>query len=619
MVLVRGASVERLGEMAALPPDQSPLQCGSRGVWNGTPFELIGRIRVEWTGGSWTEWWAEFADGQSGWIAETQGFFAVSFPRESREPLPAAEDLPAEGMVQLAGKFHTIIDVKSVTCLAGEGALPFAAPPGITRQSVDFMAEDGAFATLDYFPGSPPELFTGTYATFASLQFSNLRPVPGWDGEVAQTRHATTALNCPGCGAPVVLRASGLTMAAVCGSCGGVIDTANPNAQLIQEADKKVRAIRPLIEIGRRGQFFGAEYEVIGMLARFDGYSKWSEYLLFNPWQGFRWLVTYNGHWSFIERLLEIPKTGIRKASLRDGRKFGHFASANTQVVAVLGEFFWKVERGEKSELNDFIAPPFILSAERYPGLQEVTWSLGEYVDPASVASAFGLPKPTEPVGIYLNQPNPHFERWRSLRGLAAKLAITALLVQILFALWSGEHPVTNWRHVFQRPAPPEASAPSEASPLSDPARTIVTPEFQLTGRTQPVTVALQAPVQNNWLGVSYALVNADTNQTFPGALTAEYYSGMDGGEAWSDGADTASVKIPAVPPGRYFLRLDADADQNVAAMPFSVQVRRGGLFVSNFVFVLAIICAYPAWVFIRRLRFESSRWAQSDHAPSSD
>jgi hypothetical protein len=113
--------------------------------------------------------------------------------------------------------------------------------------------------------------------------------------------------------------------------------------------------------------------------------------------------------------------------------------------------------------------------------------------------------------------------------------------------------------------------------------------------------------------------VNADTNQTFPGALTAEYYSGYDGGEAWSDGADTASVKIPAVPPGRYFLRLDADADQNVAAMPFSVQVRRGGLFVSNFVFVLAIICAYPAWIFIRRLRFESSRWAQSDHAPSSD
>ena len=619
MVLVRGASVERLGEMAALPPDQSPLQCGSRGVWNGTAFELTGRIRVEWTGGSWTEWWAEFADERSGWIAESQGFFTVSFPQESGKPLPAVEELAVGEMVRLAERNYTVIDVKSVTCLAGEGALPFAAPPGLTRQSADCMAEDGAFATLDYPLGDPPGLFTGTYATFAALQFSNLRPVPGWDGEVEQTRHATTALNCPGCGAPVVLRARGLTMAAVCGSCGGVIDTANPQAQLIQQADEAVRKIRPLIEIGRRGQLFGAEYEVIGLLTRFDGYAKWSEYLLFNPWQGFRWLVTYHGHWSFIDRLLEIPRPGASKVTLRDGRVFKHFATANTQVVSVLGEFFWKVERGEESALTDFVAPPFVLSLERYPGLQEVTWSLGEYVEPAVVATAFGLPQPATPVGVYLNQPNPHIGRWRSLRRLAFAFLIGAAVFQYLYFVVTAESPVTAGQHLFQRPAAPLPGTPAETLLAGDAARTIITPEFQLAGRTQPVTIALQAPVRNSWLGVDYALVNAETNQTFPGALTAEYYEGSDGGEAWSEGSETASVKIPAVPPGRYFLTLDTDADPGVATMPFSVQVRRGGLFVSNFVLVLAIICAYPAWVFIRRLRFEKARWAQSDHAPTSD
>jgi hypothetical protein len=79
MVVLRESGIERFGEMAALPPDLSPLQCGARGVWQGVAFELMGRVRVEWDGGSWTEWWAEFADHRSGWIAETQGFFTISF------------------------------------------------------------------------------------------------------------------------------------------------------------------------------------------------------------------------------------------------------------------------------------------------------------------------------------------------------------------------------------------------------------------------------------------------------------------------------------------------------------------------------------------------------------
>ena len=49
-----------------------------------------------------------------------------------------------------------------------------------------------------------------------------------------------------------------------------------------------------------------------------------------NPWQGFRWLVTYHGHWSFIDRLLQVPTIGPSKATLRDGRVFKHFATAST-------------------------------------------------------------------------------------------------------------------------------------------------------------------------------------------------------------------------------------------------------------------------------------------------
>src|SRR6202012_1730726 len=79
MVVRKDLSVESIGVMAELPPDLSPLQIGSRGEWNGKAFELVGRIRVEWDLGSWNEWYALFDGGVGGWVAETQGFYLVSF------------------------------------------------------------------------------------------------------------------------------------------------------------------------------------------------------------------------------------------------------------------------------------------------------------------------------------------------------------------------------------------------------------------------------------------------------------------------------------------------------------------------------------------------------------
>lgn len=627
MVVPRGASVETLGEMAQLPPDLSPLQRGTRGAWNGATFELVGRVRVEWEGGSWTEWCALFADGRTGWLAETQGFFTVSFSTDPGEPLPAATDLRPgirvvitrkdSEVVRIARQEFEVVDVKSVVILAAEGELPFAAPPGNTRLSADLMANDGSFATIESFPDEPPELYTGVYTIFDALQFSHLRPVPGWDGDVGQTRHATSALNCPSCGAIVNLHAAGQTMAAVCGSCGGLIDTANPQLRLIQEADAKMRELHPLIEIGRRGELLGAQYEVIGMLNRSDAYSTWSEYLLFNPWHGFRWLVTYQGHWSFIDRLLETPMVSGRAARSRDGRSFRHFAAANTKVKAVVGEFFWKVRRGEESRLDDYVAPPWILSAERYPGLREVTWSLGRYIEPEVVASAFGLLKPTEREGVYLNQPNPHDARWRSVRRPALAFLAIAVLLQMFFAANSPEQVVIANDFVYERSLKPAVGPRVEVDPAQDIARIVTMPEFALTGRTQPVGIALHAPVANNWLAVDYRLVNAQTNESFAGSVGVEHYHGTTDGESWSEGSQDRKERIPAVPAGRYYLTLEPEADPEIERMNYNVTVRRGGLFLANFFIVSALLLAYPMWVFLRRRLFESSRWAQSDYSSS--
>ena len=607
MVVRRGMNVETMGVMAELPPDLSPLQLGTRGEWMGQAFELVGRVRMSWESGSWTEWHALFAGGQSGWVAEAQGFFTVSFAADATG-LPTAPGSYVPGEIfQFGGKRWKIVDVKEAECLGGEGDLPFIAEPGSRRVGVDLMDGAGAFATVELEEGEA-RFFVGGYAQFGALHFTQLRPVPGWSADADPTRNRTVALNCPGCGAAVNLRAAGQTMSAVCGSCGAVIDTANPQWTLIQQADEKVRKLPALLPIGTRGQFRGVDREVIGVAWRADQYSQWAEYLLFNPWQGFVWLVTYHGHWSYVTRLLEVPVVS-GPARLRDGRSFALFAKGNAQVVAVLGEFYWKVARGEQAALSDFILPPFILSREVYPGLAEEAWSLGEYVEPEEVATAFGIKNLPARTGPYLNQPNPHRDRWSSVKKPLLMILALYFGIQIFFAMFGGAAPVAEVSETFRQPAP--------GTVADDPARVVVSPHFELKGRQQPVIIRAEAPVDNQWLGLDLTLVNAKTEQTHPASLTVEYYHGVSEGESWDEGSRSEETKIPAIPPGEYFLTIDAGADPQLAEIAYRVTVQRGGLFWSNFWLGLLALLVWPIAVWFRGISFESARWAESDFTPS--
>src|SRR5262249_2850926 len=157
-----------------------------------------------------------------------------------------------------------------------------------------------------------------------------------------------------------------------------------------------------------RGMLFGVNYEVIGFQRVKDQYSGWGEYLLFNPWHGFVWLVTYNGHWSFVRRIFARPKVreGIMVNSVShatfEGLSYRISEASDVTTSYVIGEFYWKVSVGMPVHVTDFVCPPRILSREAYPQLGEETWSQGEYIEPQIIQEAFNLEQPLrEPVGTY--------------------------------------------------------------------------------------------------------------------------------------------------------------------------------------------------------------------------
>ena len=174
--------LELVGKVAELLDDMSPFQVGTRGVYEGKGFVLLGRIKVMYAKGIWSEWWASFDDGSEGWLAEAQGFYMMSKAVDAG-PLGSAKRLNELGKrVEIEGVSYVIDDVKEIEYAASEGELPFVFYPHKKGVSVDLRGEGGGFASILYGM-EETQVFVGHYLPFKRFQFTNLRVLDGWPAE----------------------------------------------------------------------------------------------------------------------------------------------------------------------------------------------------------------------------------------------------------------------------------------------------------------------------------------------------------------------------------------------------------------------------------------------------
>src|SRR5580700_4930296 len=248
---------------------------------------------------------------------------------------------------------------------------------------------------------------------------------------------------CPNCGGPVEFRGFGHALTVVCPQCLSVLDASSPLLKIVQAAQDAQSRRTPLIPLGQRGKWAGATWEVIGFQTRSvedEGITyEWAEYLLFNPYHGFRYLTNYNGHWNYVTPVESLPirtATGSRPAVFFEGALYKHFSGAQATTVFVIGEFPWRVTAGEEVLADDFVHPPFVLSSETTS--DEVTWSKGEYIHGSDLWKAFALPgSPPRPVGVYLNQPSPHQGKVGGMWGIFGLMLIALIVVAGMFGALS--------------------------------------------------------------------------------------------------------------------------------------------------------------------------------------
>src|SRR5258708_19660411 len=91
-ILVRtDVDLEKVGEVADLPPDSSPIQIGTEGTYQNKSFVVIGRIMYAYEQGGWNEWHLIYNDGTSGWLSDAHLEYDLSWLTQPPTALPARD------------------------------------------------------------------------------------------------------------------------------------------------------------------------------------------------------------------------------------------------------------------------------------------------------------------------------------------------------------------------------------------------------------------------------------------------------------------------------------------------------------------------------------------------
>lgn len=439
------------------------------------------------------------------------------------------------------------------------------------------------------------------------------------DNEAPGKKPPVKTFSCASCGASVSVKALGQTVAVGCPSCAAVIDVTDDNYRIISEAQKKIK-FHPAIPLGKRGTLRGEKFEVIGFMVRTDGSGAyaWREYLLFNPYKGFRWLTEYNGHWNYVITTRKNPHAGGPGNAEYLGKAYQLYNRGAAKVIFVIGEFYWRVKVGETVKVEDYISPPEILTREISE--EEEIWSIGEYVEADTVYTAFkpDNPLPTK-IGVAPNQPNRMAEAVRDI------WKYTAIFVGLIFVIQFAMIPLSRNELAFHDTF---TRTPDKA------VEKFVTPSFTVSGRETNLEFTVESPVDQSWIDLDVELVNERTGETRELAHGVEYYYGHDSDGYWTEGDRNKSELLSSVPDGAYHLNIESTVPLTLSKptfIPFSqnkptvlsggvkhfqLTVRRGVTTWSAFILSLFAVVVYPAIVWARRESFEVKRWEESDYSP---
>jgi hypothetical protein len=575
-------SLQALGRVADLVAIPSPFQVGATGSANQQRFRIGGCVqydRAEAASAPWQEQFIEWPNGSWSWLAQAQGRTYLTTLYQAQLTLPSyAQAAPGTPIALRQGTLY-VTERGARRTLSGQGELPFPIRTDVLERYADLSGPSGSFGTIDYGDGSAaPQLYLGHELQPSQLTLdASLGPPP----ELAQVK--ARALVCPNCGGSLPLVSPETAERVVCVYCGLASDVTQQGLVGVRKLAKP--SAQPQIPLGGRGKLRGLDVTCIAFLVRgttVEGERyHWREYLLYGGKAGYLWLAEEDEGWQFIR-----PIAPGDVESFGSSRRFGGityaFQQSNTaEVEHVVGEVYWKIEAGEAVKATEWKSGNQRLSEERTA--DEVVFSHSVEIPAEELKQAFSTTKLQGKLGQKTYKPD---RAW-------SKVFPALLIGWVVITIGSciGQADKTVFKQELSPPSPPAVldddaavvagktcaawrAAVASASTTTLPAgcqpsealdRAIFTPTFEISEDSKNLRVEIEAPaLQNSWVGADVALIGDKSGAIYERTVAIEYYSGVDGGESWSEGSRSEVLWFNHLPKGKYLVRFDPEWEANV-------------------------------------------------------
>lgn len=417
---------------------------------------------------------------------------------------------------------------------------------------------------------------------------------------------------CTSCAAPIQIRGLGRTATCGCSYCGAILDIESEDLKIVSEAKKIIAKLK--IPLGSRGVFNGITYELIGHIRRTDAHTEffWSEYLLFNPYYGFRWLSEFSNHWQFVTPLPYVPD--IESTHAYKGHNYRLFSRGLSVVHEVSGELYWQVRRGDKSIASDYISPPRGVSIEEER--DEISASEFSYISFEEVQKAFrlsGKQALQSPVGVSLTQVNAH--KINIFREMSFYAFIFCFIC--IYQVYSVQSALNKLVHKGNYVVLESAASDAIIDYSSAEALPVFVGPFTLLDKVSNVELQMKAQVDNSWLYAEVELASIDGSFKDEKNIEISYYHGYDSEGSWYEGGTKNSVRFSSVPPGEYQMVVTPQIPRGIQIglnypKAFEVSIMQDVPYWGNFLVALLILSLFPIYKMYRIYNFENRRWEES-------
>jgi hypothetical protein len=165
----------------AFPEDLTLLRPGTTGEYQQKPFEITGRIRMQFRESYQNNWMLLFADGNMAWMSEAYGAFAVYQPSSSKVSSATLRNLKAGDTLKLGKSDYFIESLDSCLSLAMEGEIVLDKNMPQRFISVLLSQPGMPMGVIHIYSKDTTAVYEGTSCIYEQFHFKNTRVLNGWD------------------------------------------------------------------------------------------------------------------------------------------------------------------------------------------------------------------------------------------------------------------------------------------------------------------------------------------------------------------------------------------------------------------------------------------------------